>query len=152
MFTMVRNLYNFKYKNEEDYYDIKGKITKSLMKTPINGVFIIFGMKTSNSYTNEEELILPPSGTPLAWDLEQLLGCRCGNCVKIKHNLLMKLFMPHEGFCKGIREGKVKQGQIIGYVGQQGCQRSSYYEVILMVKSKFTKITFKGRRKKIKKN
>ena len=31
------NLYNFKYKNEEDYYDIKGKsITKSLMKTPIN--------------------------------------------------------------------------------------------------------------------
>ena len=32
------NLYNFKYKNEEEYYDIKGKsITKSLMKTPING-------------------------------------------------------------------------------------------------------------------
>ena len=33
------NLYNFKYKNEEDYYDIEGKsIKKSLMKTPINGV------------------------------------------------------------------------------------------------------------------
>ena len=32
------NLYNFKYKNEEEFYDIKGKsITKSLMKTPING-------------------------------------------------------------------------------------------------------------------
>ena len=32
------NLYNFKYKNEEEYYDTKGKsITKSLMKTPING-------------------------------------------------------------------------------------------------------------------
>ena len=32
------NLYNFNYKNEEEYYDIKGKsITKSLMKTPING-------------------------------------------------------------------------------------------------------------------
>ena len=32
------NLYNFKYKNEENYYDVKGKsITKSLMKTPING-------------------------------------------------------------------------------------------------------------------
>ena len=28
------NLYNFDYKNEEEYYDIKGKsITKSLMKT-----------------------------------------------------------------------------------------------------------------------
>ena len=32
------NFYNFKYKNDEEYYDIKGKsITKSLMKTPING-------------------------------------------------------------------------------------------------------------------
>ena len=32
------NLYNFKYKGDEEYYDIKGKsITKSLMKTPING-------------------------------------------------------------------------------------------------------------------
>ena len=32
------NLYNFSDKGEEEYYDIKGKsITKSLMKTPING-------------------------------------------------------------------------------------------------------------------
>ena len=32
------NLYNFKDKNDEEYYNIKGKsITKSLMKTPING-------------------------------------------------------------------------------------------------------------------
>ena len=32
------NLYNFKFNNSEDFYDIKGKsITKSLMKTPING-------------------------------------------------------------------------------------------------------------------
>ena len=32
------NLYNFKYNNVEEFYDIKGKsITKSLMKTPING-------------------------------------------------------------------------------------------------------------------
>ena len=36
---MERNkFYNFNYKNDEEYYDIKGKsITKSLMKTPING-------------------------------------------------------------------------------------------------------------------
>ena len=32
------NLYKFNYNNDEEYYDIKGKsITKSLMKTPING-------------------------------------------------------------------------------------------------------------------
>ena len=43
------NLYNFKYKNnEEEFYDIKGKsITKSLMKTPINGARLSssFGMR-----------------------------------------------------------------------------------------------------------
>ena len=32
------NLYNFKYNNEEGFYDIKGRsIVKALMKTPING-------------------------------------------------------------------------------------------------------------------
>ena len=42
------NLYNFKFKNDEEYYDIKGKsITKSLMKTPINGARLSssFGMR-----------------------------------------------------------------------------------------------------------
>ena len=42
------NLYNFKYNNVEDHYDIKGKsITKSLMKTPINGARLSssFGMR-----------------------------------------------------------------------------------------------------------
>ena len=42
------NLYNFKDKNNEEYYDIKGKsITKSLMKTPINGARLSssFGMR-----------------------------------------------------------------------------------------------------------
>ena len=31
------NLYNFKYKNEEEFYDIKEKVLLNLMKTPING-------------------------------------------------------------------------------------------------------------------
>ena len=42
------NLYNFKFNNEEEYYDVKGKsITKSLMKTPINGARLSssFGMR-----------------------------------------------------------------------------------------------------------
>ena len=47
------NLYNFKYKKEEDYYDIKGKsITKSLMKTPINGA------RLSSSYGMRKHPIL----------------------------------------------------------------------------------------------
>jgi murein DD-endopeptidase MepM/ murein hydrolase activator NlpD len=47
------NLYNFKDKNNEEYYDIKGKsITKSLMKTPINGA------RLSSSYGMRKHPIL----------------------------------------------------------------------------------------------
>ena len=50
------NLYNFKYKNEEEYYDIKGKsITKSLMKTPINGARL-----SSSLYSKLYKLISSP--------------------------------------------------------------------------------------------
>ena len=45
------NLYNFKYKNEEEYYDIKGKsITKSLMNSYkwSSLIFLFWNEKTSN--------------------------------------------------------------------------------------------------------
>ena len=43
------NLYNFNYKNDEEYYDIKGKsITKSLMKTPINGARLSSSLECEN--------------------------------------------------------------------------------------------------------
>ena len=45
------NLYNFKYNKQEDYYDIKGKsITKSLMKTPINGQDYLLLLDEKTSY------------------------------------------------------------------------------------------------------
>ena len=42
-----------------------------------------------------------------------------GNCVKIKHNSTYETIYAHmKSFAKGIKEGrKVKQGQVIGYVG-----------------------------------
>ena len=47
------NLYNFKDKGQDEYYDIKGKsITKSLMKTPINGA------RLSSSYGMRKHPIL----------------------------------------------------------------------------------------------
>ena len=99
------NLYNFKYKNEEDYYDIKGKsITKSLMKTPINGA------RLSSSYGMRKHPILgynrmhrgtdfaAPSGTPImasgSGTVTRARWCGGGgNCVKINIIQLMKQFM-----------------------------------------------------------
>ena len=58
-----------------------------------------------------------------------------GNCVKIKHNSTYETIYAHmKNFAKGIREGKkVKQGQIIGYVGSTGMSTGPHlhYEVVV---------------------
>ena len=141
------NLYNFKDKNEEEYYDIKGKsITKSLMKTPINGA------RLSSSYGMRKHPILgynkmhrgtdfaAPSGTPImasgSGTVTRARWCGGGgNCVKIKHNSTYETIYAHmKAFAKGIKEGrKVRQGQIIGYVGSTGMSTGPHlhYEVVV---------------------
>ena len=57
-----------------------------------------------------------------------------GNCVKIKHNSTYSTVYAHMSkFARGIKEGvRVKQGQIIGYVGSTGLSTGPHlhYEVI----------------------
>jgi murein DD-endopeptidase MepM/ murein hydrolase activator NlpD len=141
------NLYNFKDKKEIGYYDIKGKsIVKSLMKTPINGA------RLSSSYGMRKHPILgynkmhkgtdfaAPSGTPImasgSGTVTRARWCGGGgNCVKIKHNSTYETVYAHmKNFARGIKEGrKVKQGQIIGYVGSTGLSTGPHlhYEVIV---------------------
>ncbi len=141
------NLYNFKYKSEEDYYDIKGKsITKSLMKTPINGARLSssFGMRKhpilGYNKMHRGTDFAAPSGTPImasgSGTVTRARWCGGGgNCVKIKHNSTYETIYAHmKSFAKGIKEGKkVKQGQIIGYVGSTGLSTGPHlhYEVII---------------------
>ena len=150
------NLYNFKYKNEEEYFDIKGKsITKSLMKTPINGARLSssFGMRKhpilGYNKMHRGTDFAAPSGTPImasgSGTVTRARWCGGGgNCVKIKHNSTYETVYAHmKSFAKGIKEGrKVKQGQIIGYVGSTGMSTGPHlhYEVIVNGKSEFTKI------------
>ena len=141
------NLYNFEHKNEKGYYDINGKsIVKSLMKTPINGA------RLSSSFGNRKHPILgytklhtgtdfaAPSGTPImasgSGTITRSRWCGGGgNCVKIKHNSTYETIYAHmKNFAKGIKEGKkVRQGQIIGYVGSTGMSTGPHlhYEVIV---------------------
>ncbi len=142
------NLYNFKYKNEpEEYYDIKGKsITKSLMKTPINGARLSssFGMRKhpilGYNKMHRGTDFAAPSGTPImasgSGTVTRARWCGGGgNCVKIRHNSSYETIYAHmKSFAKGIKEGKkVKQGQIIGYVGSTGLSTGPHlhYEVIV---------------------
>ena len=141
------NLYNFKYKNDEEYYDIKGKsITKSLMKTPINGARLSssFGMRKhpilGYNKMHRGTDFAAPSGTPImasgSGTVTRARWCGGGgNCVKIKHNSTYETVYAHmKSFAKGVKEGrKVKQGQIIGYVGSTGMSTGPHlhYEVIV---------------------
>ena len=142
------NLYNFKDGSGDiGFYDIKGKsIVKSLMKTPINGA------RLSSSYGMRKHPILgynkmhrgtdfaAPSGTPImasgAGKITRARWCGGGgNCVKIKHNSTYQTIYAHmKSFARGIKEGRrVKQGQIIGYVGSTGLSTGPHlhYEVIV---------------------
>ena len=141
------NLYNFNYKNDVEYYDIKGKsITKSLMKTPINGARLSssFGMRKhpilGYNKMHRGTDFAAPSGTPImasgSGKITRARWCGGGgNCVKIKHNSTYETIYAHmKTFAKGIREGKkVRQGQIIGYVGSTGLSTGPHlhYEVLV---------------------
>ena len=140
-------LYKFEYeKNKIDYFDENGKsMRKTLMKTPINGA------RLSSSYGKRKHPILgftkmhtgtdfaAPTGTPIMASGDGLIvrAKWCGgggNCVKIKHNSVYQTVYAHMSkFGRGIKKGvRVKQGQIIGYVGSTGLSTGPHlhYEVI----------------------
>ena len=140
-------LYIFKNKNGHDHFDQFGRsIRKSLMKTPINGA------RLSSSFGIRKHPILgfnkihkgtdfaAPMGTPImaSGDGKIIRARWCGgggNCVKIKHNSTYSTLYAHMSkFGRGIKEGvRVKQGQIIGYVGSTGISTGPHlhYEVII---------------------
>ena len=140
-------LYRHEYeKNKIDYFEENGKsMRKTLMKTPINGA------RLSSSFGKRKHPILgftkmhtgtdfaAPTGTPILASGDGLVirAQWCGgggNCVKIKHNRVYQTVYAHMSkFGKGIKKGsRVKQGQIIGYVGSTGLSTGPHlhYEVI----------------------
>jgi len=139
-------LYIFKVKNDYDHFDNLGKsIRKSLMKTPINGARLSssFGMRkhpiSGFNKMHQGTDFAAPMGTPImaSGDGKIVRARWCGgggNCIKIKHNSTYSTVYAHlSKFGKNIKEGKrVKQGQIIGYVGSTGKSTGPHlhYEVI----------------------
>ena len=140
-------LYRHEYKKDKiDYFDENGKsMRKTLMKTPINGA------RLSSSFGKRKHPILgftkmhtgtdfaAPTGTPILASGDGLVvrAQWCGgggNCVKIKHNRVYQTVYAHMSkFGRGIKKGaRVKQGQIIGYVGSTGLSTGPHlhYEVI----------------------
>ena len=140
-------LYIFKTKNGYEHFDSAGKsIKKSLMKTPINGARLSssFGVRKHpilgyNKFHKGTDFAAP-EGTPImaSGDGKIIRARWCGgggNCIKIRHNSTYSTVYAHlKNFGRGIKEGKrVKQGQIIGYVGSTGMSTGPHlhYEVIV---------------------
>ena len=139
-------LYYFGKKNFNGHYDENGKsVKKALMKTPINGARLSssFGMRKhpilGYNKMHRGTDFAAPEGTPImaSGDGVIIKAGWCGgggNCVKIKHNKTYQTVYAHmKNFSNlSIPGNRVKQGQIIGYVGSTGLSTGPHlhYEVI----------------------
>jgi len=140
------SLYYFGKKGSEGHYDEYGKsVEKALMKTPINGARLSssFGMRKHpiDGYNKMHQGtdFAAPMGTPIMASgsgvVTRARWCGGGgNCIKIKHTSVYETIYAHmEKFARGIKEGvRIKQGQIIGYVGSTGKSTGPHlhYEVL----------------------
>ena len=140
------SLYYFDKKGSEGHYDENGRsVKKALMKTPINGARLSspFGMRKHPidgfNKMHKGTDFAAPMGTPIMASGDGVVTRArwCGgggNCIKIKHNTTYQTIYAHmKNFARGIKEGsRVKQGQIIGYVGSTGKSTGPHlhYEVI----------------------
>ena len=140
-------LYKFGDDKGYGYFDVNGKsVEKALMKTPINGARLSspYGMRKHPILGyNKKHLgtdFAAPMGTPImasgSGTITRAKWCGGGgNCIKIKHNSTYETIYAHmKSFAAGMKVGKkVRQGQIIGYVGSTGLSTGPHlhYEVIV---------------------
>ena len=115
------------------------------MKTPINGARLSspFGMRNHPidgfNKMHRGTDFAAPMGTPIMASGDGVIvrARWCGgggNCVKIKHNSVYQTIYAHMSkFANKVKNGvRVKQGQVIGYVGSTGKSTGPHlhYEVI----------------------
>ena len=142
-------LYRFGKKNNYDFYDDKGRsIRKALMKTPINGA------RLSSPFGNRKHPILgftkhhngtdfaAPTGTPImaSGNGTVIKAGWCGNggnCVRIRHNSSYTTGYGHLSKFATKTGRRVRQGQIIGYVGNTGMSTGPHLHYTVKYNGKF---------------
>ena len=142
-------LYRFGKKNNIDYYDVDGKsISKALMKTPINGARLSspFGMRKHpilgfNKHHNGTDFAAP-TGTPImasgTGTVIKAGWCGAGGkCVRIRHNTSYTTGYGHMSKIATRSGRRVRQGQIIGYVGSTGQSTGPHLHYTVSYNGKF---------------
>jgi murein DD-endopeptidase MepM/ murein hydrolase activator NlpD len=144
----LRNFYAFQAPGEDrpDWYDSDGKSArKFLMRTPINGARLSsgFGMRThpilGYSRMHRGTDFAAPTGTPIMAAGDGAIEragpfSSFGNYIRVRHANGYETAYAHlSRFARGIRAGaRVRQGQVIGYVGTTGRSTGPHlhYEVM----------------------
>ncbi len=142
-------LYRYGKKNNADYFDVDGKsISKALMKTPINGA------RLSSPFGNRKHPILgftkhhngtdfaAPTGTPImaSGNGTVIKAGWCGNggnCVRIRHNSSYTTGYGHLSKFATRAGRRVRQGQVIGYVGNTGMSTGPHLHYTVKYNGKF---------------
>ncbi|MBC6497524.1 MAG: peptidoglycan DD-metalloendopeptidase family protein [Alphaproteobacteria bacterium GM7ARS4] len=146
--TEEKNIAIYRFDSSREFlpfYKTSGEsVVKSLSRTPLNGAYISssFGIRKDPivGYTRLHKGVdfAAPVGTPVfaAGDgvvVEATSKEYPGNYIKIKHNAAYSTLYAHlSGFAIDIEPGiNVKQGQVIGYVGNTGYSTGPHlhYEV-----------------------
>ena len=143
------SLFYFDDENNAGHYDKNGKsVEKALMKTPINGA------RLSSGFGNRKHPILgftkhhngtdfaAPTGTPImaSGNGTVIKAGWCGNggnCVRIRHNSSYTTGYGHMSKIATRTGRRVRQGQIIGYVGNTGMSTGPHLHYTVSYNGKF---------------
>jgi murein DD-endopeptidase MepM/ murein hydrolase activator NlpD len=131
---VARQIYWFERDGEGQFYNAKGEaVRKTLLATPVDGTRITSGFGARKhpilGYTKMHKGMDfgAPTGTPIfaagnGTIVEIGRKGAYGNYVRIRHNGTYQTAYAHASrFAKGLKKGdKVKQGQVIAYVGTTG--------------------------------
>jgi murein DD-endopeptidase MepM/ murein hydrolase activator NlpD len=155
VYTRGQDFYAFGYKTSGrswSYYDEKGKsLQKSLLRAPLSFTRISsnFSYKRKHPVTHHWKPHLgvdyaAPAGTPVKSTgdgtvISATYDRANGKYVRIRHNRHYTTYYLHfSRFARGIRGGaKVRQGQVIGYVGSTGMASGSHLDYRIKVDGRF---------------
>ncbi len=131
----------------DDHFDAEGRSARrALLKTPVDGARISsgYGMRKHpiQGYNKLHRGVdfAAPSGTPIyaaGKGVIERIGRNggYGKYIRIRHNSTYKTAYAHlKSFAKGMKSGvRVKQGQVIGYVGSTGRSTGPHlhYEILV---------------------
>jgi len=140
-------IYYFERDGDGEYYTADGvAVRKSLLKTPIDGAKITsgYGMRVNPilgySAMHQGVDFGAPMGTPIfaaGNGVIEEIGDKngYGNYIKLRHNGTYETAYAHiSRFASGMKRGsKVKQGQVIAYVGETGRATGPHLHFEIMV-------------------